>query len=156
MNTQVEAAALLGGTAATGLVAGLFLAFSTAVMPGLARSADRTFVETMQAINVAIINPVFVVVFCAPLVLLAVAAFGDRARAWVVAALVLYVLCFAITRAGNIPLNDALAGAGLPDDPAAITAAREAFEAPWNRLHVVRTLAVLASFCCSLGACWSA
>ncbi len=156
MNTQLEAAVLLGGTAATGLVAGLFLAFSTAVMPGLARAGDRTFVETMQTINVAILNPVFLVVFCAPLVLLGVATLGDRARLWVIAALVLYVVCFAITRIGNIPLNDALAGAGLPEDPAAITAAREAFESRWNRLHLVRTLAVIASFGCCLGAVWAA
>lgn len=144
--------ALIGGTVTTGLVAGLFLAFSTAVMPGLARTDDRTFVAAMQAINVAILNPVFLTLFVAPLGCLAVAAFTGPARWWVVAALVLYVANVAITQAGNIPLNDALLAAGTPDGPAGWEAARTAFEDQWNRLHLVRTLALVASFACCLGA----
>ncbi|NYI45876.1 putative membrane protein [Nocardioides aromaticivorans] len=145
-------AATIGGTVTTGLVAGLFLAFSTAVMPGLARADDRTFVVAMQAINVAILNPLFLTLFVAPLGCLAVAALTGPARWWVVAALVLYVANVAITQAGNIPLNDALMAAGTPDGPAGWDAARSAFEDSWNRLHLVRTLALVASFACCVGA----
>lgn len=148
----VGQASLLGGTVTTGLVAGLFLAFSTAVMPGLARSDDRTFVVAMQAINVAILNPLFLTLFVAPLGCLTVAALTGPARWWVVAALVLYVANVAITQAGNIPLNDALLAAGTPDGPAGWHAARSAFEDSWNRLHLVRTLALVASFGCCVGA----
>lgn len=152
----VGPATLLVGTLSTGLVAGLFLAFSIAVMPGLARTDDRTFVAAMQAINAAILNPLFLTLFVAPLALLVVAAIAGPARWWVVAALVLYVANVAITRAGNIPLNDALLAAGspagTPDRPAGWEAARAAFEAPWNRLHLVRTLALVASFACCVGA----
>jgi uncharacterized membrane protein len=148
----VGQAALVGGTLATGLVAGLFLAFSTAVMPGLARTDDRTFVTAMQSVNVAILNPVFLTLFVAPLACLAVAALTGPARWWVVAALVLYVVNVAITQAGNIPLNDALMAAGAPEGPAGWEAARTAFEDQWNRLHLIRTLALVASFACCLGA----
>lgn len=150
--TGVGQAALIGGTVTTGLVAGLFLAFSTAVMPGLARTDDRTFVAAMQAINVAILNPLFLTLFVAPLGLLAVAALTGPARWWVLAALVLYVANVAITQAGNIPHNDALLAAGTPDGPAGWEAARAAFEDSWNRLHLVRTLALVASFACCVGA----
>ncbi|WP_373564207.1 MULTISPECIES: hypothetical protein [unclassified Streptomyces] len=49
-------AALFLAVLATGLMAGLFAAFAYAVMPGLGRSGDRTFVEAMRNINKTILN----------------------------------------------------------------------------------------------------
>jgi uncharacterized membrane protein len=46
-----------------GLMAGLFFAFSVAVMKVLARLPSAEVIAAMQAINVAIINPVFLTVF---------------------------------------------------------------------------------------------
>lgn len=152
MSEGLGVAALVAGTAAAGLVAGLFLAFATAVMPGLAQSDDRTFVTAMQQVNTAILNPVFLTVLVVPLPALALAAFAGPGRPWVVAALVLSLLTFAITGVGNVPLNDALLAAGRPDLPSALHAAREAFEGPWNRLHLVRTASAVAAFGCCLGA----
>lgn len=146
LHLDAGTALLAAGTAGTGLVAGIFLAFATAVMPGLARGDDRTFVAALQQVNVAIVNPLFVTVLVAPVLLLGVAAFTGPARWWVLAALVLRVATLLVTGAGNIPLNDALAAAGATD-PAA---ARQAFEDPWNRLHLVRTLTVTAAFGCCL------
>lgn len=144
--------ALIAATVGAGLVAGLFFAFQTAVMPGLARTDDRTFVAAMQDMNVAILNPVFLTVFTAPLIAFVVAAVTGPSRAWVIAAGVLYLAMFVITVAGNIPLNDALLAVGATQDAAALETARQAFEDPWNRLHLVRTVAVVASFGCCLGA----
>ncbi|MGH3875241.1 MAG: hypothetical protein ACRDSR_27715 [Pseudonocardiaceae bacterium] len=45
---------LVAATLATGLLAGLFYAFAVAVMIGLHRVDDRTFVGAMQQINVGI------------------------------------------------------------------------------------------------------
>lgn len=145
-------AALVTATAGAGLVAGLFLAFQTAVMPGLARTDDRTFVASMQGINVAILNPVFLTVFTLPLLAFVVAAVTGPSRPWVIAAGVLYLAMFVITRVGNIPLNDALEAVGATQDASALEAARRAFEDQWNRLHLVRTVAVAASFGCCLAA----
>ncbi|MGH3838754.1 MAG: hypothetical protein ACRDSG_06445 [Pseudonocardiaceae bacterium] len=55
--------ALVAATLATGLQAGLYYAFAVSVMPGLRRIDDRAFVEAMQQINVAIINPWFFLSF---------------------------------------------------------------------------------------------
>ena len=152
MTGPVGHAALIAGTLGTGLIGGLFFGFATAVMPGLARTDDRTFVATMQGINEAILNPVFLAVYVAPVVCLGYAAFSGPARPWVIAALVLYLATVVITGAGNLPLNDALVAVGLPDSASALEAARTAFEKPWNRLHLARTATVIAAFGCCIGA----
>ncbi|GFM97244.1 hypothetical protein Sfulv_20550 [Streptomyces fulvorobeus] len=60
----------------------------------------------------------------------------------VLAALVCAVVSHLITVIGNVPLNNALAGAEGGDD----AAARAAFEPRWNTLHRVRTVLSTASF----------
>jgi hypothetical protein len=47
----------------TGLMAGVYYAYACSVMPGLARTGDRTFIDAMQQINVAIQNPVLFAAF---------------------------------------------------------------------------------------------
>jgi uncharacterized membrane protein len=102
---------------ATGLAAGFFYSYGVSVTRGLAIADDRTYVETMQAINSTIRNAPFALSFIgAPL--LAAAALFLRLRAlhaastWLVAAgLVLYAGgVFAVAFAFNVPLNDELAG----------------------------------------------
>ncbi|MFB7268326.1 DUF1772 domain-containing protein, partial [Streptomyces nojiriensis] len=61
---------LIAATITAGLISGLFYAFTVAVMPGLARSTDRTTVETMQNINKAILNGWFMLAYLgAPLLI---------------------------------------------------------------------------------------
>ncbi|MGW4661925.1 anthrone oxygenase family protein [Streptosporangium sandarakinum] len=145
-----RSAALVASTLAMGLTAGLFAAFAYAVMPGLGRGGDRTFVEAMRQINVAILNGWFALAFGGALVLTLLAAAlhlrGDSRSAlpWIVAALVLYGLVLAVTFAVNVPLNDRLAAAGTGD----LAAAREHFEAAWVRWNVIRAAASTAAFGC--------
>lgn len=132
----------------TGLMAGLFAAFSYAVMPGLGRLGDAEFVTAMQRINVAILNGWFGVCFGGALIASAAAAvlhLAPSRRAalpWIVAGLVLYLLVLGVTMAVSVPLNDRLAAAGTAD-PAA---ARDAFETAWVRWNVVRTVLNTAAF----------
>jgi uncharacterized membrane protein len=55
----LRVAALVAATLTTGLSAGMFYVFSHAIMPGLGRANDRTFVGGFQAIDKAIVNPWF-------------------------------------------------------------------------------------------------
>lgn len=146
------ARAVLGAaTVANGLVAGVWYAYATSVMPALARSDDRIYVEVMQNINEVIQNPVFFAGFFGALILAAVAAWQQRrspTRWWVQAALVLYAAVLLVTMAVNIPLNDELAAAGNPAriaDPAAV---RERFEDPWVVWNVVRLVLSTAALAC--------
>jgi len=142
---------LLAATVATGLSAGLFFGFACAVMPGLARTGDRAFTETMRHINVAIVNPVFLAVFAGSPLLIALATLAHLGQAglpWVAAALVLYLAGVVITGRVNIPLNNELAAGGDPGRPPGPGAVRARFEARWVRWHLVRTVALTASFAC--------
>ncbi|MEJ8647979.1 anthrone oxygenase family protein [Streptomyces sp. MS1.AVA.3] len=110
----VQTATLLVATLGAGLMAGLFAAFAYAVMPGLRRSADRTFVEAVQNINRAIVNGWFLLPFLLPIPLLVLATVlawngtGRVALPWILAALVLYLAGFFVTSGVNVPLNNAL------------------------------------------------
>lgn len=145
--------ALVAGTLTTGLMAGLFAAYSYAVMPGLGRADDRTFVEAMRQMNVAILNGWFGACFGGALICTALAAAlhlgrpGRAALPWIVAGLVLYVVVLVVTMAVNVPLNDQLAAAS--GDAAA---ARERFEAAWVRWNLVRSVACTAALGCL---CWA-
>ena len=145
----LQRAVLIASTVLSGLFAGLFATFSYAVLPGLRRTDDATFVRAMQQVNTAILHPVFAVVF-AGTVLATLAAVvvgvGDAGpRPWLIAALVLVVATIVVTMAVNVPLNDRLAeGTGTP------AALREAFESSWVAWNVVRSVLSLGGFACAV------
>jgi uncharacterized membrane protein len=123
---------LLAATVAAGLQAGTYYTWASGVMPGLARTDDRTFVSTMQHVNVAIVNPVFMLTFLgAPALAAAVVATSSPSvRGWAIAGLALTIGTVVVTAVGNVPLNNALADGGSRAD----------FETAWVRWNVVRTL----------------
>jgi len=147
-------AALVAATVTTGLMAGLFCAFAYSVMPGLGKADDRTFVEAMQRINVAILNGWFGVIFAGALVTSIAAVVlhlrdsGRPALPWIVAGLVLYVAVLVVTFAVNVPLNNELAAAGTLDRIGDLAAVRERFEATWVRWNIIRAAASIAAFGC--------
>ncbi|HEX6338351.1 MAG TPA: anthrone oxygenase family protein [Jiangellaceae bacterium] len=145
---------LVLATASMGLMAGVFFAYAVAVMPGLARTHDRTFVGAFQAMDRAIINPLFLAVFVGALAITVVAAaahLGDESRPavpWILAAAVLYLVVFVITVRVNVPLNDAIKAAGDPEQ-IDTAATRERFnESTWVRWNVVRTALTTAALGC--------
>ncbi|MDO9456663.1 DUF1772 domain-containing protein [Nocardioides sp.] len=141
---------LLAALVASGLQAGTYYTWASGVMPGLADTDDATFVSTMQHVNVAIVNPVFLATFLgAPaLAAVGVAAASGSARPWVIAGLGLAALTVLTTAAFNIPLNDALAAVDASADAGTLHAAREAFEDSWVRWNVVRTLTSTGALAC--------
>ena len=133
-----------------GLSAGLFATFSYAVMTGLRRTDDRTFVSAMQQLNVGIINGWFALIFVGSLVLMVVSAIlhlgaGRPALPWILGGLAAYLAVLVITFVVNVPLNNRLAAEG---DPADAAAARQRFEPGWVRWNAARTLGSVAAFAC--------
>ncbi|MGH3871516.1 MAG: DUF1772 domain-containing protein [Pseudonocardiaceae bacterium] len=149
-----RAATLVAATVTTGLLAGLFFAYSVSVMPGLGRTGDRTFIDAMQQINEAIVNPWFFSVFggAAALTIIAAAVHlprsGRTVLPWIVAAAVLNGAGFAFSFGFDVPLNHALAAAGPPDQITDLTQVRTAFEAAWVRWNNARAVAHTAAFGC--------
>jgi uncharacterized membrane protein len=152
----IQGATLLLATLTMGLMAGVFGLYAHAIMPGLGKTDARTFVGAFQAIDRAIINPLFMATFFGAAVLTAAAAalhLGDAPAPWIIAALVLYAAVFVITIAVNVPLNDAIKAAGDPDRISDLAAVREHFdEGRWAAWNVVRTVASTAAFGCLLWA----
>ena len=154
-------ASLLLAALATALAAGLFYSYSCSVNPGLARLGDREYLLAMQSINRAILNPVFFASFLGALLLLPVSAWlhytsPASLRFWLVAgaAIVYGVGLFGVTMFGNVPLNNMLDSFTIEGAaPATLSETRLAFEGPWNRWHLVRTLAVILSLVLVLAAC---
>jgi uncharacterized membrane protein len=112
--TFLQGAALVGATITVGLMAGVFGLYAHAIMPGLGRTDDRTFVGAFQSIDRAIINPLFIPTFLGALILTGTAAalfVGDDEGSvwpWVALALVLYLAAFVITRSRRPGIRIAL------------------------------------------------
>jgi uncharacterized membrane protein len=150
-----QAATLLVATLTMGLMAGVFGVYAHTIMRGLANTDDRTFVGAFQAIDRAIINPLFMLTFTGALVLTGVAAVlylrddDHSTLPWVAAAFGLYLAVCVITIAVHVPLNDDIKAAGDPDRIADLAAVRDAFhETRWIAWNVVRAVATTAAFVC--------
>jgi uncharacterized membrane protein len=152
---SLGAAALVAATITMGVMAGVFQLYSYTVMPGLGRTDDRTFVGAFQALDRAIINPLFMANFLGALVFTALAAVlhtGDDERdvlPWIAAAFVLYLVTFVITIGVNVPMNDRIKAAGNPDRIANLAEVRRQFdEAKWRRWNLVRSVLTTVAVGC--------
>ena len=135
------------------LLTGVLFAFSTSVMPALARRPAAESLAAMQEMNRTILNPLFGLLFGgSALLCLAVAVSapftGDQDGAgWRLAGGVLFVVGVTIeTMAVNVPMNDRLdaADAATPQGRAVWAE----FLPRWTRWNNVRSLlgAVAATF----------
>jgi uncharacterized membrane protein len=150
-----QVASLLAATITTGLMAGVFGIFAHTIMRGLGKTDDRTFVGAFQAIDRAIINPLFMLTFFSALIFSGVAAVlyfrhdGRSVLPWVITAFVLYLVVVIITVAVHVPLNDDIKAAGDPERIADLAAVREQFhETRWVAWNVVRAIATTVAFAC--------
>jgi uncharacterized membrane protein len=143
-------ASLIAATMTTGLVAGVYAIYANAFMPGLAKTDDKTFVRAFQAIDRAIINPVFLGLgFVGALfftLLAGLLQLKEDALPWIAVAFALYLITMIITIAVNVPLNDALKAAGDPEtvDVAAVRAAFD--ESRWRAFNLIRVVLNILAF----------
>ena len=149
MSLEAVHMTLLLTTLLCSLVVGLLFGFSVVVMPGISKLNDHDFLKAFKQMDGIIQDnqPLFMVVWVGSifsvlgtLVLGTLQLTGLQLNLlW--AAGVLYLLGVqAPTIRFNIPLNNALQGWDLTSmDEAALTEARTAFEAPWNRWNRIRT-----------------
>ncbi|RFC67786.1 MULTISPECIES: DUF1772 domain-containing protein [Mesorhizobium] len=141
----------------SGLMAGLYFAFSNSVMSGLSRLPVPQGIAGMNHINVVIQNPAFFAVFMGTaLIALALAAlvfFTNVPKpAWVLIGAALFLLGnIAVTIAINVPMNDALAAAAPDSAEAAklwsVYLDRWVF---WNTVRFVACTGALAAFIVAL------
>ena len=106
LNAAIFAAAL-----GSGLMAGLFFVFSAFMMTALARLGAPQGIAAMQSVNVAILNPLFLMVFMGTAILSLVTAVGaiwnwsSAGSGWMLAGSLLYLVgIIAVTMLFNVPL----------------------------------------------------
>lgn len=142
----------LGSSAALGaaLIGGVFFAFSNFVMPALASVPAREGMSAMQAINVTVLNRLFLGTFVGTalvslvLAIAAAAAWAMPASPALLVGALLYVFgTFGVTVAGNVPLNERLAGAGGVGPEGERLWAH--YLDRWTLLNTIRTIAALAA-----------
>lgn len=133
-----------------GLMSGFFFAFSAGVMRALGRLEPEAGIAAMQAINVAVLNRLFLPAFfgtgllCLAVAVLSLAdwpAPGGVAR--LAGSLAYLVGTFLVTVAFNVPRNDALAAVDAASPAAA--GAWSSYLGAWTVWNHVRTAAALAA-----------
>lgn len=150
MSDAVIFAVRLATVLGCGLMAGLFFAFSVAVMRALGRLPAAHGMAAMQSINVAILNPVFLSVFLGTAALCLVVVVSSLFRwhepgtfLFVAGAMLYFIGTFVTTIVVNVPMNNALASTAATDPHAAARWA--AYLTNWTAWNHVRTVTSLAA-----------
>jgi len=150
----------LAAALGSGLVAGVFYAFSTFVMKALARLSPGQGIAAMQSINIVVLNPLFLGLFMGTAVLSAIAVVAAVMR-WgtsaslclLIGGLAYFIGSFVVTIRCNVPRNQALAKVAAEDPRAAELWAKYVAEWTWwNHVRTAASLAAALSFSLALAA----
>jgi uncharacterized membrane protein len=134
----------------SGLMAGVFFAFSVIVMKALRRLPPAQGIAAMQAINVVVLNPWFLVVFsgtaagCVLLVLSSPILWHSTGGIYRLSGGLLYLVgTILVTRIFNIPRNHALAAV----DPTSTNASNlwAKYVRSWTAWNHIRTITALGA-----------
>ncbi|MGF1668358.1 MAG: DUF1772 domain-containing protein [Acidimicrobiia bacterium] len=133
------------------MMSGVFLLYGHTILPGLRKLPDRPFVEAFRTIDRAIINPLFMLQFLAPVPMLVSTYWHARSEqlpeaSQLLGATLTYTVAVVLTIAVNVPLNDHIKD--TPDDLTAETSskAREGFrERRWAASNHIRTVCTLTA-----------
>ena len=135
----------------SGLLAGLYFAFSAFIMNALSRIDQSAGIAAMNAINRVIVQSLFLPVFlgsmltCLALAILAPFRWDEPGAAMWLAGGVLYIVgMFVVTIVFNVPLNNALAAVQPASSEAATLWTR--YLSDWTWWNHVRTIASTLAF----------
>lgn len=156
--SRLVSGATLVAALGCGLVAGVFFAFSTFVMPALSRVPAPTGIEAMQAINVAAINTWLMgalfgtAAVCVGIAVSTLLRWSEPGASLRFAACAVYLFgAIVVTAACNVPLNDALAPLHSADAEAAHFWARYLTQwSLWNHVRGVAAFVAAALFAVTL------
>ncbi|MCG8608022.1 DUF1772 domain-containing protein [bacterium] len=150
MNTII----LILTTLSSGLMAGLFYAWSISVTPGLKRVGDENYLQAFQSMNRAILNPAFFIFFMGLVILLPLLCYlyyqsSVATQFWYILSATFFYMggVMAVTVFGNVPMNNALEVLKIESMTSEQMASfRLGFESKWNNLNMIRTFCSSLSF----------
>ena len=138
----------------SGVVGGVFFAFSNFVMAALARLPVPQGIAAMNSINITVITPTFMTalfgtgLLCLVLIAAAVMGWSQSGSYWLLAGAVIYVIGNPIvTMVFNVPLNDALAAIDpASSNGAAVWANHLSQWVMWNHVRTITAIVAMACF----------
>lgn len=150
LQSTILAAAIL----LTGIVTGIFFAWSNGVMPGIGKLDNLEFLQAFKSMNQVILNGAFLAVFGGAMIAVFLVpvshlALVPKVLFWLyVSIFVLYAVgVLGVTVNGNIPLNELLDTAHLDAmSTHEIEILRERVESKWNSYHLIRTVCSAITF----------
>ncbi|WP_292518925.1 DUF1772 domain-containing protein [Mesorhizobium sp.] len=137
----------------SGIVGGVFFAFSNFIMPAFARLPAAGGIAAMNSINITVITPMFMTalfgtgLICLVLATGAIIGWSQPGSFWLLAGALIYVVGNPIvTMIFNVPLNNALAAV----DPASANGAAvwTTYLKDWVMWNHVRTITAIAALGC--------
>lgn len=155
--TTVRTVVLFVAMVLAGTLAGFFLTYGFTIMPGLATTDDRTFVEAFRGLErmfgtfeYGVNWPVLFGYLGVPLLILAAIALNRTAPGvwWLVAALVLSVGTVVFTQTFNVPLNEDLKAAVDASTMDAAQVRADFRESWWRAWNIARSATSLGAFIC--------
>ncbi len=157
MELSIKPILLMVAVVLTGLSAGLFYGWEVSVIPGTKRVSTAAYLETMQQINRAILNPRFFIVFFVSFFMLVAGSYSLKSASlpafyFLLASTVVYFVgTLLVTGAGNVPINNVLDAQNLEllssED---LESLRKKIESRWNQLHSIRTWCSVLAFVLSV------
>ena len=137
----------------SGVVGGVFFAFSNFVMAALARLPVPQGIAAMNSINITVITPTFMTalfgtgLLCLVLIAAAIMGWSQSGSYWLLAGAVIYLIGNPIvTMVFNVPLNDALAAVDPASASGAAVWANHLNQ--WVMWNHVRTITAIVSMAC--------
>jgi uncharacterized membrane protein len=137
----------------SGVVGGVFFAFSNFVMAALARLPVPQGIAAMNSINITVITPTFMTalfgtgLLCLVLIAAAIMGWSQSGSYWLLAGSVIYLIGNPIvTMVFNVPLNDALAAVDPASANGAAVWANHLNQ--WVMWNHVRTITAIVSMAC--------
>ncbi|WP_404925589.1 DUF1772 domain-containing protein [Mesorhizobium sp. ORM16] len=138
----------------SGVVGGVFFAFSNFVMPAMARLPAAGGIAAMNSINITVITPMFMTalfgtgLICLVLIAGAIIGWQQPGSFWLLAGAVIYLVGNPIvTMVFNVPLNDALAAVDpASSNGAAVWTTYLRDWVMWNHVRAIAAITALASF----------
>jgi len=143
----------------SGLMAGLFFAFSSFIMTALAKLPPEHGIAAMNSINVTILNATFGLAFfgtavlCLCLGVASILRWAEPGSAWLLIGSLLYLVgVIGVTIAFNVPLNDALAAVSPTSPEGATLWTRYLAEwLPWNHVRTLANIGALIALILAYG-----
>ena len=138
----------------SGVMSGIFFTWTNAVKPGIGTLNNISYLRAFKAMNKAILNPLFYIIFILPVLTITISAYINYGspnfyvfKLLLTSTLIYFFGVFILTINGNVPINELLENTDLQKiSETELSSLRENIENKWNNFNLIRTVSSFISF----------